>query len=100
PALLICVPRASKFARSCSSVERSGCFRITPQANLPRSFTVTWRGSGGVGNARSSYADHYFRLGSHESMRCVAFRAEPITVVGQSFNLPHRLRVGRTIRRE
>jgi len=93
---------ANLFLRNVQEVkiERSRCFRITPQADLPRSSTTMWSGGGAIGSARFSYTDHHFRLGSHESMRCVAFRAEPITIIGQSFDFPHRLRVGRKIRRE
>ncbi len=69
--------------RPCNSVEQSRCFRITPQANLPRSFTATWSGGGGIWCARVSYTDHHFRLASRDRMRCVALRAKPIAVIGK-----------------
>ena len=49
-------------------VERSRCFRITPQGDLPRPFTALSGGSG-IWSTRVSYTDDHFRLGSRDRMR-------------------------------
>ena len=90
-----------KFVRPRNSVERSRCFRMTAQANLPRSLTATWSGGGGgIWSARVSYTDHHSRLNSCDRMRSVALRAKPIAVIGEFSSAPRPVRRVTSNRRE
>jgi hypothetical protein len=78
------------LATPLGSVESSPRLRITPQANLPRSFSAKWRSVRRIWKARLPFSDSHFRPASREDMRCITLRAEPITVVGQSSTAPAR----------